>query len=289
MRILVCARPVHNPQLPVGAAAGRPRLEDIEGYCPVPNPQDEHGLEHALRLKDRYGFPVTVLSVGGRAGEAVVREFMACGADEGVVLEEPAWEPDNSIVAGRIVEYCSLEAFDLYLFGVRDSERLSGEVGPMVAAAARLHYVAPVVDLEWLPGRGLLVSRKVKRATERIRLGLPVCVGILRGPALRYPSFLGRLEVEQRGVERRGAPPEPRPPRIVRVRFSPPKPKRRSPASTVQDTGGSAARVARALGLSLERPESRVRGCLMVGGDPAEAARRLFDLMRGHGLVGRNQ
>jgi len=288
MRILVCVRPVHNPQLPVGAAAGRPSLEDIEGYRPVPNPQDEHALEYALRLKDRYGFHVTALSVGGKACEAVVREFMACGADQGVVLEEPAWEPDNSIVAGRIVEYCSQALFDLCLFGVRDSERLLGEVGPMVAASVGLHYIAPVVDLEWLPGRGLLVSRKAKGATERLRVGLPACVGILRGPPLRYPSFLGKLQAEQRGVERRGAPPAPSAPRIVRVRFGPPKPKKRSSASLMQDAG-TGARIARALGLSTERPEPRAQGCLIIEGDPAEAARRLFDLMRGHGLVGRDQ
>ncbi len=280
MRILVCVRPVHNPVLPVGLNH-RSDIEALEGYRPVPNPQDECALEYALRLKDRCGAVVTVLSVGGASCKPVLDECIACGADHAVWLEQPCQGPDSSIIAERIVAYARSSPSDLYLFGFRDLDRSCGEVGPMVAALARVHYIAPAIGVDVLSDHHVLVRRKVQQAHESVSVSLPVCIGVLRGPPLRYPSLFRKVQYSDRLLERIDAN-APRNPVVVHVRLASAKPTKRAPASTVQGAGGT-SRIAQALGLSSGGTASS--HCMLLHGDPEVSVRQLFERIWREGLL----
>ena len=137
MRIAVFARPVQNPAIRIESGSTRV-LEELVGYEPIPNPMDEFALEVALRLREKASLPVTIMacSVGREPSRKVLTEFLACGADEGVCIEEAGWEPDGAVAAACLSEFCRTSPFDLGLFGARDLDTGAGEVGPMFAALA---------------------------------------------------------------------------------------------------------------------------------------------------------
>jgi len=144
----------------------------------------------------------------------------------------------------------------------------------MVAALAGIPFVGPVIDLQW-DGTAVLISRKLKKTTERLRLSLPACVGILRGPPLRYHSFL------QTACRRDGRYNEsiPRCPSVLAWAVSvwtQPKPQKRSLSSTGREVS-SQERIEQALGLSSSTGIANPR---LLTGDPADVAQKALELVR---------
>ncbi|HID21488.1 MAG TPA: hypothetical protein EYP14_03700, partial [Planctomycetaceae bacterium] len=233
----------------------------------------------ALKLKEIHDCHVTVLSVGGEACETVLREFLACGADKAVWLEENRWEPDSGGIAERIAAYYRDHPFQLGLFGYMDSDIRSGHVGPMFAVLTGMPYAGPVIDVQW-EGQEIIVWRRRKKRREKLRLTLPACLGILRGQPLRYHSLSGKLRAEETEILRL-RPAEHLSPRLGRIRFTRPKPRKRSLAST-RTEGSSLEKIQQALGL--ESKGARRESSILTG-DPEEAARKALELIRNEKIL----
>jgi electron transfer flavoprotein alpha/beta subunit len=277
-RIAVFVRPVQNPAISVEPSSTRV-LEELPGYHPIPNPMDELALEVGLRLRERALPSVTVLacSVGGRSSRRVLQEFLACGADRAVCIEETDWEPDGAVVAACLSEYYRSEPFDLGLFGARDLDTGAGEVGPMFSALTGLPYIDSVVEVKWGGEREVRVTRKQKRLREEICITLPACLGIQRGSPLRYPSFWAKLEAE--GSRIRTVPPGDvrRGPRLERQKFTRSKPRRGSVADAYA-AKSSVDRMRQALGIGGGGGERKEDSFLK--GNPEDAVKRVLTILK---------
>lgn len=278
MRIAVFARPVQNPAIRLESGSTRV-VEELTGYDPIPNPMDELALEVALCLREKASRPVTITacSVGRDSSRKVLTECLACGADEAVCIEEAGWEPDGAIVAVRLSEFYRTEPFDLGLFGARDLDTGAGEVGPMFAALAGIPYIDSVVEVKWSGDRRIDVTRKQKRLREEFRVTLPVCLGILRGDPLRYPSFWGKLEADGsriRAVSVGGVPMEAR---VERKKFTRSKPRRGSVANAYAESR-SVDQMRQALGIAGTGGQQKQDAFLR--GDPKEVAERILEILK---------
>jgi electron transfer flavoprotein beta subunit len=286
MRIVVFVRPVQNPAVPVepGSAQG---LEGLPGYAPIPNPMDELALETALRLREEAGWPVSLIvcSVGGEASKKVLHEFLACGADRAVVIEESRWEPDPAVVAARLRDFFRSEPADLCLFGLRDLDTAAGAVGPMFTALTGMPYIDSVVQATWNGERQVEVIRKQKRLRERIRVPLPGCLGILRGAPLRYPSFWGKLQAGPsciRSIPHGEVSCEPR---LERKKFTRSKPKRGSVAGAYAESR-SVDQMRQALGIA--GPQGKQEEDSFLKGDPEDVAERILTTLKKEKLIDTN-
>ena len=286
MRIVVFARPVQNPAIRIESGATRV-LEELPGYDPIPNPMDEMGLEVALRLREKTSSPVTVTvcSVGKEPSRKVLTEFLACGADEAVCIEEPGWEPDGAVVAACLGEFYRNSPFDLGLFGARDLDTGAGEVGHMFAALAGIPYIDSVVQVKWSGDRRIDVTRKQKRVREEIRLTLPACVGILRGDPLRYPSFWGKLEADASRIRTVSVGDIPKEARLERKKFARPKPKKGSVANAYAETR-SVDQMRQALGIVATGGQQKEDSFLK--GEPEEVAERILTVLKNEKVIDEN-
>ena len=84
MNIVVCVKQVPDTT----AVKIDPKTGTLirDGVPSIINPDDKHALEEALRLKEKYGANVTVISMGPPQAEKALREALAMGADEAILI-----------------------------------------------------------------------------------------------------------------------------------------------------------------------------------------------------------
>lgn len=86
MKIIVCIKQV--PDTKGGVQFNPDGTLNRGAMLTIMNPDDKAGLEAALRLKDQYGAEVTVLTMGLPKADAILREAMAMGADDAVLVTD---------------------------------------------------------------------------------------------------------------------------------------------------------------------------------------------------------
>ena len=102
----------------------------------IPNPADMTALEEALSLRDKVGGTVTVATMGVPVCDSILRQAIACGADQAVLLTDPAFAGSDTAATSRIIAKGVelLGDFDLIFCGRRSTDGETGQVGPELAA-----------------------------------------------------------------------------------------------------------------------------------------------------------
>ena len=114
-----------------------------EGVPSIINPDDKAGIEAALRLKEQFGGTVTIVSMGPPQADVAIREALAMGADEGILLSDRAfggadtWATSSTIAAAiKKLEY------DIIITGRQAIDGDTAQVGPQIAE----HLGLPVIS-----------------------------------------------------------------------------------------------------------------------------------------------
>ncbi len=203
MRILVCVKAV--PATAQVQVDGQFRL-CRDGVSLQWNIADESALECALRLRGEQGH-IAVLSMGPSSLEEPLRELLARGADEAVLITDPAMAgSDTYATAGALAAAVEqLGAFDLILCGRRAIDGETGQVPGMLAAALGLPCVTNVdkVDPEL---DGLIVERRLESGTVQLRVALPAVISVCEYTyPLRLPGIMGKRRAKQIEIQRMSA------------------------------------------------------------------------------------
>ena len=132
MKIVVCVKQV--PDTKGGVKFNPDGTLDRSAMLAIMNPDDKAGLEAALRLKDQYGAEVTVVTMGLPKAEEVLREAMAMGADNGILVTDrvlggaDTWATSQTIAGAlRNLDY------DLIITGRQAIDGDTAQVGPQIS------------------------------------------------------------------------------------------------------------------------------------------------------------
>ena len=172
LRIVTCIKVVTDPEAPASAFKidpGGMRAVPGQGVPPVLNPYDENCLEAALRIKDSREASITVISLGTSVPKAVIKKSLAVGADELVVLEDPAFDtPGTSTTAAALAAAVrKLGDFDLILCGRMAADTNAGQVGiglaqlldiPCLTVARKIDVDGTAVRVERAQSDGYTVT-----------------------------------------------------------------------------------------------------------------------------------
>ncbi|MEO6397126.1 MAG: electron transfer flavoprotein subunit beta/FixA family protein, partial [Tepidiformaceae bacterium] len=94
MNIIVCVKQIPDPETPAASFRvdeAAKKVIPAQGIAPVVNPYDPQATEAALRLKDATGGGhITVISLGAETARDAIKHALAMGADEGVLITDPA-------------------------------------------------------------------------------------------------------------------------------------------------------------------------------------------------------
>jgi len=179
MNIVVLAKQVPDPEAFV-SIAGEGRSLEIEQKFAV-NLFDEVAVEEALRLREKHGGKVRVITLGAARAIEVLRTAIAMGADEALLLDDEAFlEGDGTSTALALSRAASKEPFDIILAGRQAIDDDRGEVGPMVAQFLSLPHVGGIVKLDCDGGKAKAES-ETEGGHEVVESRLPAVFTVERG------------------------------------------------------------------------------------------------------------
>lgn len=182
MNIVVLAKQVPDPEALVRILEDGKGLEIEQKF--TANLFDEVALEEALRIKEKHGGKVRVITLGGDKAIEVLRTGIAMGADEALLLDDPAFfDGDGMSTALALSKAATREAFDIILCGRQAIDDDRGEVGPMVAEFLKLPHAGGIVHLEIADGKA--TAECEMEGKQVVEVSLPAVLTVER--ALNEP------------------------------------------------------------------------------------------------------
>ena len=193
MNIVVCVKQTPDTAATVSVENGVVSW----GEAPlVLNPWDEYAVEEGLRLKEAHAGKVTAISLGSEGARDALKQALAMGCDEGVLISDADLGGVDSLIASQALAAAiqKLDGIDLALFGRQAVDSDTGLTGAQVARRLgwpSLSLVSAITELD-PAGRSITVQRMLEEGRQIVRSPLPAALSVVKEiNEPRYPSFMG--------------------------------------------------------------------------------------------------
>ncbi|MEL7649119.1 MAG: electron transfer flavoprotein subunit beta [Sedimentibacter sp.] len=188
MNILVCAKQVPNTnEVKIDPVKGTLIRDGVESIL---NPDDANALEEALKLKDTYDdVNITVITMGPPQADDMLRECLAMGADEAILLSDRAfggadtWATSNTISAA--IE--KIGNYHIIFAGRQAIDGDTAQVGPQIAEKLGIPQITYVQSFE-LSDDEIMVQRQLEDGYEVIMVKTPVLLTAVK--ELNKPRYM---------------------------------------------------------------------------------------------------
>jgi electron transfer flavoprotein beta subunit len=210
-----------------------------EGVPSIINPFDCYALEEAVRLRERCGGKVTVISMGPPQAEEALRETISLGADETILLSDRAFAGSDTWATAYVLSraMARIADYDIIICGRQTLDGDTGQVGPELSEMLGIPFVAYVSRVEEIRDGYIRVQRMVEEGYETIEMAIPAVITVVKEINVpRLPSLRGSIKAKTAqilvwsagdiGVEEDKAGIAGSPTRVVKVFF--PKRERKS-------------------------------------------------------------
>ncbi len=159
-----------------------------QGVPAIINPYDLFALEEALRLKDRFGGTVTVVTMGPPMAEAALRKCLSYGADDAILVSDRAFAGSDTLatsfaLTSTIRKIMENMPVDLIFTGKQTIDGDTAQVGPGIAKrldCQLLTYVSKIVDVD-LEQREIQVERRAEGGVQLLKTATPCLITMLEG------------------------------------------------------------------------------------------------------------
>lgn len=174
-----------------------------DGVPSIINPEDKTALEAALQLKEQFGGKVTVLSMGPKQAEDALREALAMGADETILVSDRAFAGADTLATSYTLAKAieKVGRFDLIFCGRQAIDGDTAQVGPEIAeqlGVPQITYVKEIV----CKGDRLEVKRALEDGYAVVDTPMPALLTVvseLNEP--RYPSVKGIVDAFKKEIK----------------------------------------------------------------------------------------
>ena len=182
MNSIVCIKLIPDPEAPAASLkidSTANKVVPSAGVNLVINPFDEQAVEAALRIKDSHGGKVTIISLGMDLPREVVKNPLAMGADDLIILEDPAFEGGDSWSTAYALAMAikKVGTFDLIFCGRQAGDWDAGQVGSGIAEILGIPSVTLAKKIGVTDGMAV-VERVLPDGYEVVEASLPVLITI---------------------------------------------------------------------------------------------------------------
>lgn len=220
--IIVCVKQVPDSEGPeslftIDEQSG---LVSTQGLPPVISPFDENALEAALKIKEKHGGFIRVISAGSSLSKGLLRKVLAAGADELILVDDSNLKYANTDsfttawILAKAVE--KSEDFDLILTGCQAADTNAGLVGLYMAQILNIPSISCARDAD-ISGGLATVNQTVSDGLAEMTMPMPALITVGQdAPALRTIGLMALRSAKKKPVTQwdvkdlsNDAPPEP--------------------------------------------------------------------------------
>jgi len=199
MKIVVCLKQVPGSMdIKVDALTNRVIRAGIDS---VINPFDVYALEEGLRIKERYGGTVSVISMGPLHCMSALREALSFGADKAALVSGAEFAGADTLATAYALSAAIAKAggADIVVMGRQTIDGGTGQVGPQVAEFLGIPHITTVCKIESIDGNdSIIVEKLVDDGVLVLACSLPVLLTVVKDiNKPRFPSLKDRIRAKK--------------------------------------------------------------------------------------------
>ncbi len=201
MNIIVLLKQVPSTETMI-QIAGDGRSVKTDDVSWIISPYDEFAVEEALRIKEKQGGTVTIVSAGGAKAAEAIRTALAMGADKGILVNDPATVACDGLGIARILSTVIRDiSFDLIIAGQRAVDDENFLVGAAVAEFLKIPFMSLVIRQEITDGK-ITCHRTIEGGIAVVSSPLPALFTTQRGlNEPRYASLPGVMKAKKKPLD----------------------------------------------------------------------------------------
>ncbi len=191
MNIIVCAKQVVDvAEIKIDASTKKPILVGVPQKI---SDMDKNALEEAIKIKEKHGGKITVVTVGAPDAKERMKELLAMGADEGVLVPPPEHADYHVIahlLAGAITK---IGTYDIILCGEASIDMFSSQMGPRLAGLLNIPQITYAQSIT-VENNKVLSERNLGEKAVSMESSFPVLLTVTKeSNQPRLPSLMAIL------------------------------------------------------------------------------------------------
>lgn len=164
------------------------------GVKSIINPDDLAAVEEALKLKEQYGAKVTVITMGPKQAETMLKELYARGIDEAVLITDRKFAGSDTLATSTILSsMIKLMPYDLILAGYQAIDGDTAQVGPQVAELLNIPQVTYLQEITKIEEEYIFVKKRTKHEIQFIKAKLPCLLTTLSD--MNKPRYMNAYDI----------------------------------------------------------------------------------------------
>jgi electron transfer flavoprotein beta subunit len=174
-----------------------------EGVESIINPFDTYAVEEGLRLKDKFSGKVTVLSMGIPSVANLLKETIALGVDDAVLLSDRAFAGADSLATSYALSMGikKIGQYDLIICGKQATDGDTAQVGPSLAEKLGIPHTTYVKKIESICDGYIRCQRMTEDGYEVVEMPLPAVITVVKEiNEPRLPSIRGMMRAKKANV-----------------------------------------------------------------------------------------
>ena len=174
-----------------------------KGVPSIINPYDAHALEEAMRLKDKLGGKVTIISMGPMQTREAIKKAMSFGADRAILLSDRHFGGSDSLATAYILSTAlkkvnETEPIDLVLAGKEAIDGDTAQTGPGIAQRLGFPQLTYVIRIREMTESNITVERKTEAGRQVVEAQLPALITVEKElNEVRYASLPDLMKAAQ--------------------------------------------------------------------------------------------
>jgi electron transfer flavoprotein beta subunit len=201
MHFVVCIKQVPaTTSVQIDPKTGTLKREGVESII---NPFDEYAIEEGIRLKERVGGKVTVITMGPPQAETALREALSRGCDDAILVSDRAFAgADTWATSYTLAQSIKLLGdVDLIICGKQASDGDTAQVGPGIAEKMDIPHVAYVKKVREIRPGYIQVERMLEDGTDVLEMSLPALITVVKEiNTPRLPTLKGMIAAKKKQI-----------------------------------------------------------------------------------------
>lgn len=198
MNIVVCIKQVPD----VADVRINPETNTLirDGVPSIVNPFDMYAIEEGIRLREKHGGKVTVLTMGPPQAQAALREAVSMGADEAVLVSDREFAGSDTLATSYTLAMAirKLDSVDMVICGKQAIDGDTAQVGPGIAENLNWGFAAYVRKIEGVDDGAMLLERLMDDGYDKLGVRLPAVITVIKEiNTPRLPSLKGKMRAKK--------------------------------------------------------------------------------------------